>query len=173
MNLKCSPQVRRRLRLPCFYGRPFPVVYRLLVPARHAKKWPNSTRKPKSQAAAWNFTNSCQITKINSAQKCPITEPKNCTWSLLLSSISYYTHDLQIRGHPQVLARQLKTVPMGYGVRGRGWEEGERGWQETSWRLLSSWKGEGGKANSQTCPVCTVFPSKVHKHEIILNFFST
>ncbi len=69
MNLSCSPQVRRWLRLPCFYVRPFPVLYRLLVPARHANEWPKSTRKPKSQAAAWNFTNSCQITKILSQLK--------------------------------------------------------------------------------------------------------
>jgi hypothetical protein len=26
MNLACSLQVRRRLRLPCFYGQPFPVL---------------------------------------------------------------------------------------------------------------------------------------------------
>jgi hypothetical protein len=39
--------VRRRLRLPCFYGRPSPVLYRLSVPARHAKKWLKSTRQPK------------------------------------------------------------------------------------------------------------------------------
>ena len=26
--------------------RPFPVLYRLLVPARHAKKWPKSMRQP-------------------------------------------------------------------------------------------------------------------------------
>jgi hypothetical protein len=36
-----------RLRLPCFYGRPSPVLYRLFVPARHAKKWLKSTRQPK------------------------------------------------------------------------------------------------------------------------------
>ncbi len=38
ISLACSLQVRRRLRLPCFYGRPFPVLYRLFVPACHAKK---------------------------------------------------------------------------------------------------------------------------------------
>ncbi len=47
MNLACSLQVRRRLRLPCFYGRPSPVLYRLSVPARHAKKWLKSTWQPK------------------------------------------------------------------------------------------------------------------------------
>ncbi len=47
INLACSLQVERRLRLPCFYGQPSPVLYRLLVPARHAKKWLKSTRQPK------------------------------------------------------------------------------------------------------------------------------
>jgi hypothetical protein len=47
MNLACSLQVKRRLRLPCFYERPSPVLYRLFVPARHAKKWLKSTRQPK------------------------------------------------------------------------------------------------------------------------------
>ncbi len=47
MSLACILQVRRRLRLPCFYGRPFPVLYRLFVPAHHAKKWLKSTRQPK------------------------------------------------------------------------------------------------------------------------------
>jgi hypothetical protein len=47
MNLACSLQVRGRIKLPCFYGRPSPVLYRLFVPARHAKKCPKSTRQPK------------------------------------------------------------------------------------------------------------------------------
>ncbi len=47
MSLACSLPVRRRLRLPCFYGRPSPVLYRLFVPACHAKKWLKSTRQPK------------------------------------------------------------------------------------------------------------------------------
>ncbi len=47
MNLACSLQVRRKLRLPRFYGRPSPVLYRLFVPARHAKKCLKSTRQPK------------------------------------------------------------------------------------------------------------------------------
>ncbi len=47
MNLACSLQVKRRLRLPCFYGRPSPVLFRLFVPARHAKKWLKSMQQPK------------------------------------------------------------------------------------------------------------------------------
>ncbi len=53
MNLACSLQVRRRLRLPCFYGRPSPVLYRLFVPACHAKKWLKSTQKPKVWLPPW------------------------------------------------------------------------------------------------------------------------
>ncbi len=56
MYLSCSPQVRRWLRLPCFYGR----TLSRTIPARYAKIHAAS----KIQAAAWNFTNSCQITKI-------------------------------------------------------------------------------------------------------------
>jgi hypothetical protein len=69
----------------------------------------------KSQAAAWNSANSCQITKILTRLISVLSlSRKNPTWSLLLSNISCHIHDPQIRGHPQVLARQLKTVPMGW-----------------------------------------------------------
>ncbi len=76
MNLACSLQVRRILRLPCLYGWPSPILYRLFVPARHAKKWLKSTRQPKSGFRLefhWFLSNH----KIpNSAYKRPITEPK-------------------------------------------------------------------------------------------------
>ncbi len=45
---------------PAFMGVLSPVLYRLFVPARHAK----IHEATKIQAATWNFTNSCQITKI-------------------------------------------------------------------------------------------------------------
>ncbi len=48
MNLAYSLQVRREFRMPCFYGRPFPVLYQLFVPARHAKKWLKSCGNQKS-----------------------------------------------------------------------------------------------------------------------------
>jgi hypothetical protein len=32
---------------PAFMGGLSPVLYRLFVPARHAKKWPKSMRQPK------------------------------------------------------------------------------------------------------------------------------
>ena len=44
---RMQSQVMIRLRLPCFYGWPFTVLYRLFVPARHAKKWSKSRRQPK------------------------------------------------------------------------------------------------------------------------------
>jgi hypothetical protein len=47
MNLPCSLQVRRKPLSPYFYGGLFPVLYRLFVPARHAKKWSKSRRQPK------------------------------------------------------------------------------------------------------------------------------
>jgi hypothetical protein len=53
-----------------------------------------ATRPPKNQDA-WNSTDSCQNTAAsNSAYRCPITESKKHTGSLLLSSICYHTHDL-------------------------------------------------------------------------------
>jgi hypothetical protein len=59
----------------------------------------------------------------NSAYKLPIiyiTEPKKRTWSLLLSNISCPTHNLQIRGHPPYIARQLKNYPKGRIIWGGG-----------------------------------------------------
>ncbi len=120
MNLSCSPQVRRRLRLPCFYGRPFPVLYRLFVPARHAKKWPKSTRQPKVRRPLGILLIPVKWQKSNSSSKCPITEPKNRTWSLLLSHISYHTHDLQIRGRS---SRYGEAVTIAWILDNTGWKQ--------------------------------------------------
>ncbi len=59
MNLACSLQVRRRLRLPCFYGRPSPVLY--LPPCQEMAQIHVAT---KSLAFPWNSTDFCQITKF-------------------------------------------------------------------------------------------------------------
>jgi hypothetical protein len=91
-ELACSPQVKRRLRLPFFYGRPSPVLYRLFVPARHAKKWLKSTRQPKVRRPLGILLILVKSqNSYNSTYKHPITEPKKCTWSLLLSNISSHT----------------------------------------------------------------------------------
>jgi hypothetical protein len=68
----------------------------------------------KSQAPAWNSTNSCQITKFLTRLISVLSlSRKNVYMITVLFNISCHTHDLQIRGHPQDIARQLKTVPMG------------------------------------------------------------
>ena len=91
-----------------FMGGVPPILYRLLVPARHAKIYAevkNIIDRAYFHQFLWKLQNSI------SAPKCPIIEPKICTWSLLLSNISYHTHDPQIRGHPRFLARLLKNFP--------------------------------------------------------------
>ncbi len=79
-----------------------------------------------------------QITLIpNSAYKLPFTEPKKHTWSLLLSNISYHTHNLLTRGHPQDLPRQPQK------------RVGERVVGDHMAPLIRSWGGGGGgEANS-------------------------
>jgi hypothetical protein len=73
----------------------------------------------KSQASAWNSTDSGQNTAVsNSAHRCPITILEKRIQSMLLSNISYHTHDLLIRGHPQDLPLQPQTVQRGRGLRG-------------------------------------------------------
>ncbi len=64
MNLACSLQVRRRLRLPCFYGRPSPVLYQLFVPARPCQEMAQIHAATKSLASDWNSTDFCQTTKF-------------------------------------------------------------------------------------------------------------
>ncbi len=95
-SLSCRPQVRTQPRPPCFYGRTLSVLYRLLVPARHAKIYAEIQiigGRVYFHQFLWKLQNSI------SAPECPITEPKIHMWSLLLSNISHHTHSLEIRGH--------------------------------------------------------------------------
>jgi hypothetical protein len=84
-----------------------PVLYRLVVPARHAKIYAEVQiigGRTYFHQFLWKLQNPI------SAPKCPITEPKIRIWSLLLSKISYHTHSLQIGGRPRLLARLPKSV---------------------------------------------------------------
>jgi hypothetical protein len=103
-----------------FMGRVSPVLYQLVVPADMQKYM----RRSKLLAAAHIFTTSCENSNSNpnsnSAPKCPITEPKICMWSLLLSKISYHTHSLKNGGHPWLLARLPKSIPNPIGGKGGG-----------------------------------------------------
>jgi hypothetical protein len=47
MNLHVVSKWEEGSGCPAFMGGPSPVLYRLFVPARHAKKWLNSTRQQK------------------------------------------------------------------------------------------------------------------------------
>ncbi len=91
-----------------------PVLYGLVVPARLVKIHAGvqiSGGRANFHYFLWKLKNSI------SASKFPITAPKICIWSLLLSIFSNHTHRLQNGGHPQLLARLLKSVhnPMGGG----------------------------------------------------------
>ncbi len=114
MNLACSLQVRRDQLLPCFYGRTLSRTVPAVCTGPPCQEMAQIHAITKSLASAWNSTDSCQITIISYlAYKCPITEPKKPTWSLLLSNISYHTYYLQIGGHPQDLPQQLQNFPNG------------------------------------------------------------
>jgi hypothetical protein len=90
-----------------FMGGVSPVLYRLVVPARHAKIYAGVQiigGRAYFHQFLWKLKNSI------SAPKCPITEAKIRTWSLLLSKISYHAHSLQNGGHPWLLASLPKSV---------------------------------------------------------------
>jgi hypothetical protein len=117
MILTCSLQVRRRLRLPCFYGRTLSCTVLAVCTGPPCQEMTQIHMATKSLAS----TDFCQITLIpNSAYKRPITDPKKHTWSLLLSNNSCHTHGLLVRGHPQDLPRQSKTVQKGRIIMGGG-----------------------------------------------------
>jgi hypothetical protein len=100
-----------------FMGGVSPVLYRLVVPAQHAKIYAGVQiigSRAYFHQFLWKLKNSI------SAPKCPITEPKIRIWSLLLSRISYHSHSLQNGGHPRLLARLPKSVPSLMGERGGG-----------------------------------------------------
>ncbi len=97
-----------------FMGCVSPVLYRLVVPARPVK----ISAGVQNLGGCANFYHFLWKLKNSiSASKCPITAPKICIWSLLLSKFSYHTHSLQNGGHPRLWARLPKYVhnPLGGG----------------------------------------------------------
>jgi hypothetical protein len=64
MNLACSPQVKIRLRLPCFYGRTLSRTVPAVCTGPPCQEMAQIHAATKSQASAWNSTSSCQITKL-------------------------------------------------------------------------------------------------------------
>ncbi len=64
MNLAFSPQVKIRLRLTCFYGRTLSRTVSAVCTVPSCQEMAQIHPATKSQASAWNSTNSCQITKF-------------------------------------------------------------------------------------------------------------
>jgi hypothetical protein len=120
-----DPKWDHSSRRSAFMGGVSPVLYQLVVPARHTKIYAGvqiSGGRAHFLQFLWKLKNPI------SAPKCPIPEPKIHIWSLLLSKISYHNHSLQNGGHPRLLARLPKSVhnPGGGGsVRGRKWCAGQ------------------------------------------------
>jgi len=135
-----------------------PVLYRLVVPARHAKIYAEVQiigGRTYFHHFLWKLQNPI------SAPKCPITEPKICIWSLLLSKISYHTHNLKNGGHPWLLARLPKSIPNsmgGKGVWGGGHDAQASCHSYRIWR--GEWEGGGGEQGRSkhvlvlTAPTC-------------------
>ncbi len=102
----------------------------------------------------WKIKNSI------SAPKCPITAPKICTWSLLLSKFSYYTHRLLNGSRPWLWARLPGSGHNPHGGAGGG---GDGSGTQAGCPLIafiggSERRGRGGGARrgegEQICP-CT------------------
>ncbi len=98
-----------------------PVLYQPVVPERLVKISADarfSAPRGNFHLFLWKVKNSI------SASKCPITAPKICTWSLLLSKFSYHTHRLLNGGRPQLWARLPGSGHNPHGGVGRGVRNG-------------------------------------------------
>jgi hypothetical protein len=94
--------------------------HRLVVPACHAENVQNFGAY-QNIGACLKFTDFCQTTPVSiSAHRRQKIEKHK--YSLSLSNISFYTHDLQIRGCPRDPPLWPHTVEMGC-----GWWGGEEG----------------------------------------------
>ncbi len=132
-----------------FMGGVSPVLYRLVVPARPAKIHSGVQilgGRTNFHHFLWKLKNSI------SAPKCPITEPKICIWSLLLSKFSYHTHSLQNGGHPRLLARLSKSVHNLMGGGGGGCEGEEVKRRPAALLIASGGGGASGEGEGQVCP---------------------
>jgi hypothetical protein len=84
----CRRQVRHCLPLPSFYGR----TLSRTVPARHAENVQNF--------GAYQYIGArLKFTVSISAHRRPVKKRKKHKYSLWLSNVSFYTHDLQIEIH--------------------------------------------------------------------------
>jgi hypothetical protein len=75
MNLACSLQVRGELQPPCFYGQTLSCTVPAACTGPPCQEMVQIHAATKSQAAAWNSSDSCQNTAVpNSAYKCCAAE---------------------------------------------------------------------------------------------------
>ncbi len=79
---------------PAFMGGLSPILYRLLVPARHASKWSNIWRRPNLWCLPEISLVSVKPKQSISAHRCPIKKWWTHKWSPSLSNVSSYIHDL-------------------------------------------------------------------------------
>ncbi len=111
---------------------------------------PNFCTRTNIHHFLWKIKNSI------SASKCPITAPKICTWSLLLSKFSYHTHELLNGGRPRLWARLPRSGhnPVG-GEGGGGGNETQAGSPVIAFIGGSEKRGGGRRGEGeQICP-CT------------------
>ena len=64
MNLPCRLQVKRMLRLPCFYGRTLSRTVAANCTGLQCQEMAEIHAATKSLASAWNSTDFCQVTKF-------------------------------------------------------------------------------------------------------------
>ncbi len=115
----CRPQVIWRLRPLCFYGR----CLSRSVPACCTGTSCQNLCGCQNLCARLGFHHfSWKIQNSISASKCPITAPKICTWSQLLSKFNYNTHKLQNGGRPRFWPRppEFDVILSGGGGVGEG-----------------------------------------------------
>jgi hypothetical protein len=100
---------------PAFMVGLSPVLYRLVLLARHAENVQNFGAY-QNIGSRLKFTDFCQTTAVSiSAHSRPSKNGKKHNYSLSLSNISFCTHDLQIRGCPRDPPLWPQTVEMGCG----------------------------------------------------------
>ncbi len=172
--------MRRRLRLPCFYGRPSPYPVPTVCTGPPCQEVAQIHAATKSLAFAWNSTDFCQITKfltrlisVLSLSRKNVHNHCCCPISAIILTTSKLEAILKIYRGSSKLSKW-----------GRAWGgggskvKGGREWQETRWHLLSGQKvggggGGGEEANSQLMSCFQLHPCCVQYSRWSLFLLST
>ncbi len=146
--------MRRRLRLSCFYGRTLSRTVPAVCTGPPCQEMAQIHSATKIPASAWNSTDFCQITQIpNSSYEHSSLSRKNvydhCCCPISANKLT----TSQLEAILKIYRSSLKLSKWGRAGGGGKVKRGERGWQETTWRLLSGDKekrgGGGGKEKSE------------------------